>query len=149
MIEISMDDLKDCPRYVGGIIQNVKIKESPDWLKKKLESVGIRSINNLVDISNYVMMEMGQPTHFFDLDKIKNKKILVRRARDGEKITTLDEIERTVNSNVMLITDGESPIAVAGIMGGFDSAINENTKNVLIECAYFNPATIRLSLIHI
>ena len=145
MIEISMDDLKDCPRYVGGIIQNVKIKESPDWLKKKLESVGIRSINNLVDISNYVMMEMGQPTHFFDLDKIKNKKILVRRARDGEKITTLDEIERSVNSNVMLITDGESPIAVAGIMGGFDSAINENTKNVLIECAYFNPATIRKS----
>ena len=145
MIEISMDDLKDCPRYVGGIIQNVKIKESPDWLKKKLESVGIRSINNLVDISNYVMMEMGQPTHFFDLDKIKNKKILVRRARDGEKITTLDEIERSVNNNVMLITDGESPIAVAGIMGGFDSAINENTKNVLIECAYFNPATIRKS----
>ena len=145
MIEISMDDLKDCPRYVGGIIQNVKIKESPDWLKKKLESVGIRSINNLVDISNYVMMEMGQPTHFFDLDKIKNKKILVRRARDGEKITTLDEIERSVNSNVMLITDGESPIAVAGIMGGIDSAINENTKNVLIECAYFNPATIRKS----
>ena len=145
MIEISMDDLKDCPRYVGGIIQNVKIKESPDWLKKKLESVGIRSINNLVDISNYVMMEIGQPTHFFDLDKIKNKKILVRRARDGEKITTLDEIERSVNNNVMLITDGESPIAVAGIMGGFDSAINENTKNVLIECAYFNPATIRKS----
>ena len=145
MIEISMDDLKDCPRYVGGIIQNVKIKESPDWLKKKLESVGIRSINNLVDISNYVMMEMGQPTHFFDLDKIKNKKILVRRARDGEKITTLDEIERSVNNDVMLITDGESPIAVAGIMGGFDSAINENTKNVLIECAYFNPATIRKS----
>ena len=145
MIEISMDDLKDCPRYVGGIIQNVKIKESPDWLKKKLESVGIRSINNLVDISNYVMMEIGQPTHFFDLDKIKNKKILVRRARDGEKITTLDEIERSVNNNVMLITDGESPIAVAGIMGGFDSAINENTKNVLIECAYFNPTTIRKS----
>lgn len=145
MIEISMDDLKDCPRYVGGIIQNVKIKESPDWLKKKLESVGIRSINNLVDISNYVMMEIGQPTHFFDLDKIKNKKILVRRARDGEKITTLDEIERSVNNDVMLITDGESPIAVAGIMGGFDSAINENTKNVLIECAYFNPATIRKS----
>tara|TARA_B100000674_G_scaffold79930_1_gene55530 strand:- start:1653 stop:4043 length:2391 start_codon:yes stop_codon:yes gene_type:complete len=145
MIEISMDDLKDCPRYVGGIIQNVKIKESPDWLKKKLESVGIRSINNLVDISNYVMMEMGQPTHFFDLDKIKNKKILVRRARDGEKITTLDEIERSVNNDVMLITDGESPIAVAGIMGGFDSAINENTKNVLIECAYFNPTTIRKS----
>ena len=145
MIEINMDDIKDCPRYVGGIIQNVKIKESPDWLKKKLESVGIRSINNLVDISNYVMMEMGQPTHFFDLDKIKNKEILVRRARDGAKITTLDEIERSVNSNVMLITDGESPIAVAGIMGGFDSAINENTKNVLIECAYFNPATIRKS----
>ena len=82
----------------------------------------------MVDISKLCNDEMGQPTHFFDLDKIKNKKILVRRARDGEKITTLDEIERSVDSNVMLITDGESPIAVAGIMGGFDSAINENTK---------------------
>ena len=116
---------------------------SPKWLKDRLESIGQRSINNVVDISNYVMMEMGQPTHIFDFDKIGSDKILIRKSTKGESITTLDESKRQLTGRELLITNGQNPIAVAGIMGGLNSAITTETKTVVIESAYFDPPTIR------
>ena len=142
-ISLDFENPNDCPRYVAGVVKNVKVGPSPEWLKYKLESIGQRSINNLVDISNYVMMEMGHPTHIFDYDKLGSREILIRRGKKGEKITTLDEVERKVSPNELLITNGKDPIAIAGIMGGFESAISEGTVNILIESAYFDPPTVR------
>jgi len=142
-IRLKFENENDCPRYIAGIVQNVKVGPSPRWLKDRLESIGQRSINNLVDISNYVMMDIGHPTHIFDYDKLGSKEILIRRGKKGEKINTLDEIERKISPNELLITNGKKPIAIAGIMGGLDSAVNENTSNVLIESAYFEASIVR------
>ena len=142
-ISIKFEDPDDCPRYIAGIVKNVKVGPSPDWLVNRLESIGQRSINNLVDISNFVMMELGQPTHIFDYDKLNSKQILIRRGKKGESLTTLDEIKRNVSPNELLITNGKSPLALAGIMGGLDSAVSEQTKTILIESAYFDAPTIR------
>ncbi len=142
-IRLKFENENDCPRYIAGIVQNVKVSPSPRWLKDRLESIGQRSINNLVDISNYVMMDMGHPTHIFDYDKLGSKEILIRRGKKGEKITTLDEVERKISPNELLITNGKKPIAIAGVIGGLDSAVNENTSNVLIESAYFEAPVIR------
>ena len=142
-IRISFENPDDCPRYIAGIFNNVKVKPSPDWLKSRLESIGQRSINNLVDISNLVLMEMGHPTHIFDYDKLGSKHILIRKGKKGEKITTLDEVERKISPNELLITNGKKPIAIAGIMGGLDTAVSENTSTVLIESAYFDASTVR------
>ena len=144
-ISISIDNAQECRRYIAGIVKNVKVKDSPQWLRSRLESIGQRSINNIVDISNYVMMEMGQPTHIFDYDKIGSKKITIRKSTKGEKITTLDEVERSMSGRELLITNGEEPIAVAGIMGGLNSAVTNSTQTVVIESAYFDPPTIRKS----
>ena len=127
----------------SSIGKNVKVGPSPLWLKDRLESIGQRSINNLVDISNYVMMDIGHPTHIFDYDKLGSKEILIRRGKKGEKITTLDEVERKISQNELLITNGKKPIAIAGVIGGLDSAVNENTSNVLIESAYFEASVVR------
>ena len=145
LLSINTGDHNDCPRYIAGIIKNVEVKQSPDWLKKKLESIGHRSINNLVDISNLVMMEMGQPTHIFDFDKLDSKQILVRRGKNGEKITSLDNISHNLTSENLLITDGKKPIAIAGVMGGISTSVTEKTTSILIESAYFSPTTIRKS----
>ena len=142
-ISISIENPEKCHRYVAGIVENVKVQDSPKWLKDRLESIGQRSINNIVDISNYVMMEMGQPTHIFDFDKIGSNKILIRKSTKGESITTLDETKRQLSGRELLITNGQNPIAVAGIMGGLNSAITTETKTVVIESAYFDPPTIR------
>ncbi|MBT4784087.1 MAG: phenylalanine--tRNA ligase subunit beta, partial [Candidatus Marinimicrobia bacterium] len=117
MIDISFENPDDCPRYIAGIVKNVKVGPSPDWLKLKLESTGQRSINNVVDISNLVLLEMGQPSHIFDYDKLDSKKILIRRANKNEKIKTLDEESRVLSATNLLITNGKKPIAIAGIMG--------------------------------
>ena len=114
-------------------------------MQERLIAVGQRPINNLVDISNYILMEIGQPTHIFDWDKINNKEILVRRASKNETITTLDQNSVKLNENHLLITDGKKPIAIAGVMGGFDSAVSDETQTVFIESAYFDPITIRKS----
>ena len=143
MDRLKIENENDCPRYIAGIVQNVKVGPSPRWLKDRLESIGQRSINNLVDISNYVMMDIGHPTHIFDYDKLGSKEILIRRGKKGEKINTLDEMERKISPNELLITNGKKPIAIAGIMGGLDSAVNENTSNVLIESAYFEASIVR------
>ena len=132
----------DCPKYLLGYAKDVKIKESPEWMRARLIASGIRPINNVVDITNYVLMEMGQPLHSFDADKLGNK-ILVRNAKDNETIKTLDDVERNLTSDDIVITDGVNPICVAGVMGGASTEVTENTVNVALEAAYFNPLKIR------
>lgn len=132
-----------CNRYYTRVIKDVKIKESPLWLQTRLMEAGVRPINNIVDITNYVMLEFGQPLHAFDLKKLKHNKIVVRTAKEGEKIVTLDNVERNLNNTHLLITDGEEPIGIAGVMGGLDSEITEDTEIVLLESANFNDKSIR------
>lgn len=133
----------DCPRYCARMVKNVKVKESPQWLKNYLINVGIRPINNVVDVSNFVMLEMGQPLHTFDARLIEGGKIIVKNADDGEKFITLDGKERVLDSSMLMICDAKKKIAIAGVMGGANSEISENTKDVIIESAYFNPKSIR------
>ena len=140
-VEIENSDLSK--RYVARIIRNVTVKESPAWLKERVESIGIRSINNIVDASNFVMMEMNQPNHTFDFDKIVGGKISVRSARENEKLITLDEEERDLATDDIVISDAEKVVALGGVMGGQNSQITENTKNILLEVAHFNPINIR------
>jgi phenylalanyl-tRNA synthetase beta chain len=140
-VTIGAPDL--CPRYAARVIQGVKVAESPAWLRQRLESVGIGVINNIVDVTNFVLMEYGQPLHAFDYHKLAENRIVVRRARDNEQITTLDEVARELTSDMLVIADAEKPVALAGIMGGYDSEITETTCDVLLESAYFNPLSIR------
>lgn len=131
-----------CPYYTAKMVRNVKVSESPDFIKKRLQSVGIRSINNVVDISNYVMLEYGQPLHFFDKKKLGNH-ILVRCAENDEKITTLDSNERILKENDIVITDGEKSVCIAGVMGGENTEVDQDTTEILIEAAIFDPVSIR------
>jgi len=140
-VEVLAKDL--CPRYCGRMIKGIKIAESPLWLKWKMKLLGIRPINNIVDITNYILMETGQPLHAFDSDLIQGKKIIVRRNNPGETIQTLDDIERQLPDNALMIADAKGAIALAGIMGGKYSEISEKTKNVFLESAYFNPVNNR------
>ncbi len=140
---VTIQDSDLCHRFTARIIRNVKIGASPDWLKQRLEAVGERSINNVADITNFVMHELGQPMHSFDLSKLKENRIVIRRARNGETIKTLDEVERKLDDSMLVIADAEKPAALGGIMGGFDSGINEATTNVLLEVAYFKRENIR------
>lgn len=132
-----------CPRYVAKIILGVEVKESPEWLKKKLKNIGLRPINNVVDVTNFVLHEIGQPLHAFDLDKLAGQKIIVRNASEGEKFITLDSKERILSKSDLMICDGEKAVAIAGVMGGENSEVTSSTKNILIESAYFNPSSIR------
>jgi phenylalanyl-tRNA synthetase beta chain len=126
----------------GEDIEEVKIGPSPQWMKNRLEKVGIRSISNVVDVTNYVMMEYGQPLHAFDFELLEEGRIVVRRARQGEEFVTLDGVKRALDEEMLMICDGVKPVAIAGIMGGLNSEIKENTKRVLLESAYFNPRGI-------
>jgi len=141
--EVIIEDYEGCPRYVARLVEDIKLGQSPDWMRNRLEASGIRAIVNVVDITNYVMLEMGQPLHAFDFDLLRGQKIVVRRAKQGEKFTTLDGIERVLGSEILLICDGEGPVAIAGIMGGANSEVNEHTRNILIESAFFDPKVIR------
>jgi len=140
-VEIKDQDL--CPRYAARLVRGVKIGPSPEWLVKRLETIGQRSINNVADVTNYVLHELGQPLHGFDLHKLAGPRIVVRRARRGEKLKTLDGVERELTSEMLVIADAEKPVAVAGIMGGEESEISVTTTDVLIESAYFNPDSVR------
>ena len=131
-----------CPYYLAKMVKDVVIKESPEFIKKRLIAAGMRPINNVVDISNYVMLEYGQPMHFFDYDKLGNK-IVVRDAKDSEQITTLDEKERMLTTNDIVITDGEKPVCIAGVMGGLNTEVDNETKSILIESAIFDATSIR------
>ena len=134
---------ENCPLYTAAVVRNVKIAPSPDWLKRDLEAVGLRPINNVVDITNFVMMEYGQPLHAFDANDITTKSIVVRTAKDGEKIKTLDGKEHTLCENNTLICNGETPVALAGVMGGENSEVKDTTCDVILESAYFNPGNVR------
>jgi len=142
-IDIQIESPEKCNRYVGKMVKGVDIEASPNWLQNRLKAIGIRPVNNIVDITNYVMFELGQPLHAFDADTIKGNKIIVKDF-DGEiKFETLDHIERTCSAGTLFICDAEEPVAIAGVMGGVDSEVSDSTINVLIESAYFNPADIR------
>src|SRR5690348_16013668 len=140
---VKVEDPDLCHRFTARIIKNVRIGPSPDWLVKRLEAIGERAINNVADTTNYVMHELGQPMHSFDLDKLAENRIVVRRAKAGEQITTLDEVGRTLDDSMLAICDAEKPVAVAGVMGGLESAISDSTANVLLEVAYFKRESIR------
>ena len=140
-IEILDPDL--CPRYAARVIRGVRVGPSPKWLADRLESIGQRPVNNIADITNYVMFEMNQPTHAFDLNLLHGRRIIVRRPQPGEQITTLDGFARELASEMLVIADADRAVAVAGVMGGADTEISEQTRDVLIESAYFNPASIR------
>lgn len=140
-VEIKDPDL--CPRYSARLVRGVKIGPSPDWLVKSLEAIGQRPINNVADVTNYVLHELGQPLHAFDFDKLQGKRIVVRRALPDEKLKTLDGVERALTTDMLVIADAEHAVALAGIMGGEDSEISETTVDVLIESAYFDPDSVR------
>jgi len=142
-ISVSIADPDLCGRYCGRFISGVKIGPSPDWLKQRLESVGIRSINNVADVTNYVLMELGQPLHAFDAESLHGHEIIVRRAEIGERITTLDGIERTLTPSTLVIADAQRAVALAGIMGGAETEISGKTTNVFLESAHFAPQSIR------
>lgn len=148
LVAVRIEDAELCPRYTARVVKGVKIGPSPDWLRSTLEKVGIRSINNVVDVTNFVMLEIGQSLHAFDYHLIAKGKdgkpaIVVRRAGGSEKFKTLDNVERTLSSDMLLIADEQKGIALAGVMGGQNTEINDSTKDVLIESAYFNPTNIR------
>lgn len=141
--DIAILDKELCPRYSSRIIKGVQIKESPDWLKEALEKYGVRPINNVVDITNYAMLELGQPMHAFDYHKLEGKKIIVRKANPQEKIKTLDDKEHTLQSSMLVIADEKRAVALAGVMGGANSEVDENTQDLLLEAAYFAPHSVR------
>ena len=140
-VDIKAPDL--CYRYIARVVKNVKIGRSPEWMVRRLKACGVRSINNIVDITNYVMLEMGQPMHAFDINSINGKHIIVRRANKGEKITTLDENERELDENDLVIADESKPVAIAGVMGGLNSEIEKDTETVVFESAVFYGGTVR------
>ncbi len=140
---VTIDDEELCPRYAGRILVEAEVGESPAWMKARLHAAGVRAINNVVDITNYVLIETGHPLHAFDLDTLTEKRIIVRRAEDGESIRTLDGVERKLDRDVLIIADAKRPVAVAGIMGGEDTEVGESTQNIFLESAVFNPRFIR------
>jgi phenylalanyl-tRNA synthetase beta chain len=139
---VAIADPDLCPRYCASLITDVKVGPSPHWMQQRLLACGMRPINNIVDVTNYVMMEYGQPLHAFDFEKIREKRIIIRRARN-EFTTTLDSVARDLSSDMLVIADGQGPVAIAGVMGGTDSEVTEDTTSVLIESANFNPVSIR------
>lgn len=140
---IEIEDEINCPRYSSLVLRNVEIKESPDWLKNYISKIGLRPINNVVDITNYVMYETGQPLHAFDLDLLAGKKIIVKSTKAESIFKTLDSKQRNLPTGTLMICDAEKPVAIAGVMGGENSEVSSSTKNILIESAYFNPTSIR------
>jgi phenylalanyl-tRNA synthetase beta chain len=142
-LSIEIKEPKACPRYTSRVVKNVKVEESPEWMKKSLYFMDSRPISNIVDITNYMMFNYGHPLHVFDYDLLEGHKIIVRYAKNGEKIEALNGETYDLNENVLVIADEKEPIAIAGVIGGSKKSINENTKNVVIECAYFDPVIIR------
>ena len=142
-VSVEVKDEVACPRYSGVTIRNVEVKESPEWLKKLLTAVGQRPINNIVDITNFILLGIGQPLHCFDLSKVEGEKIVVRTCEAGTKFTTLDGVERTLHEKDLMICDARKPMCIAGVFGGLDSGVTESTTDVFIESAYFHPTSIR------
>ena len=142
-VPIDVQDPSAAPRYCGITLKGVKVGPSPEWLRKRLLAIGLRPIDNVVDVSNFILWELGQPLHTFDADKISGGKVIVRRAKDAEKIVTLDEVERKLSPEDIVIANADGPMCIAGVFGGIDSGVTESTTNVFIESAYFDPGSIR------
>ncbi len=143
LTRVTIEDPELCPRYAARVIRGVKIGPSPTWLQRRLEAIGVGTINNIVDITNYVLMEYGHPLHAFDYHRLAENRIVVRRAKPGETLKTIDAEERELTPDMLVIADAENPVALAGVMGGFDSEITDQTVDVLLESAYFHPPSIR------
>lgn len=143
-VAVNVKDSNDCPRYTAKVITGVKVGSSPRWMQEKLEACGLQSINNIVDITNYVMLETGQPLHAFDADKL-GKKIIIRRAKKGEKMKALDDKEYRLDKDVLVVANTKEPVAVAGIKGGENTGIDKKTKNIVIEAGNWNPVLTRLA----
>jgi phenylalanyl-tRNA synthetase beta chain len=143
LVPVEIESATDCGRYVGRALHGVRIGPSPDWMQKRLEQAGLHPINNVVDISNYVMLETGQPLHAFDLERLSGPRIVVRRARKGENLRTLDGVERRLDPSILVIADAKGAVALAGIMGGDATAVRDSTRALLLEAAYFDPAVVR------
>ena len=142
-VECVIKDKDLCPRYTARIITDVKVKPAGRKITDRLTALGMRPVNNIVDVTNYCLMELGQPLHAFDLDKLEGGKVIIRRAKKGEKITTIDGVERELGTDMLVIADAKKPVAVAGVMGGLDTEVSPSTKNILLESAYFDPLSVR------
>lgn len=148
-ITIEVENTEDCPNYCGIEISNLKVEDSPEWLKNRLKSIGLEPINNVVDVTNYILHDLGQPLHAFDLAKIAGNKVIVKNVAEGTAFKTLDEVERKLKSTDLMICDAEKPMCIAGVFGGLDSGVSETTTSIFLESAYFAPASVRKSsLIH-
>jgi phenylalanyl-tRNA synthetase beta chain len=143
VVPVTLENAEDCSRYIGRVIRNVTVAESPDWLKQRLLSMGSEPINNIVDITNFVLFETGQPLHAFDLDKVRGAEIIVRRARNGETLKTLDGGDHKLDPDILVIADAEGPMAIAGVMGGLRSMVQQETRSLLLEAAWFRPKLVR------
>ena len=141
--EVIVENRIDCPRYTGITISDVKIAESPEWLKTRLRAIGLNPISNVVDITNFVQHEIGQPLHAFDADKITGRKVIIRNLPDKTKFVTLDEVERKLSSRDLMICNTEEGMCIAGVFGGKNSGVTSATKNIFLESAHFNPVSIR------
>jgi phenylalanyl-tRNA synthetase beta chain len=142
-VSVAIEDVEGCPRYVAAVIRGVRVGPSPEWLQARLRAVGARPINNVVDATNYVLHEINQPMHAFDLARLRGNRVVVRRARAGEPLTTLDGVQRTLTPDMTAICDAEGPVGVAGVMGGANSQVGDGTTDIFLECAYFDPARVR------
>ena len=142
-IEVKVENSEACPHYAGVTVKGVTVKESPEWLQNRLKVIGLRPINNVVDVTNYILHGVGQPLHSFDADKVKGNKVVVRSAKEGSKFVTLDGVERTLTDRDLMICNVEEPMCIAGVFGGLDSGVTEQTKNVFLESATFHPTWIR------
>ncbi len=142
-VSVHVDDEAGCPRYMGAVVRGVRVGPSPEWLATRLRAVGLRPINNIVDATNYVLFELGQPLHAFDLAKLRGGQVRIRRARDGETLTTLDGTERSLAATDLVIADAEGAVAIAGVMGGANSEVDDSTTDIFLECALFEPKTVR------
>ncbi len=143
LASLAIDDPDLCPHYTARVVRGVTVGPSPAWMQRRLRAVGLRPINNVVDVTNYVLMEMGQPLHAFDLDTLHGRQVNVRRARPGEKLTTLDGRDHPLTADMLVIADAARPVALAGVMGGRDTEVTAGTVNVLLESARFDPLSVR------
>jgi phenylalanyl-tRNA synthetase beta chain len=142
-LRVALDDSEGCPRFAARVVRGVRIGPSPEWLRSRLESIGLRSINNVVDVTNFVLWELGQPLHAYDLEKLAGGALVARRAREGERLTTLDGQERELAPEILVIADAERPVGLGGVMGGLDSEVTEATRDVAIEGAHFDRRRVR------
>jgi len=136
-VQVSVEDPTLCPCYTAQVIRNITIEPSPEWMQKRLNCIGLKPVNNIVDITNYIMMETGQPLHAFDFDKLTGERITVRRAESGEEIVAINGARRVLFHDMLVIADEKKPVAIAGIMGGEDTEVTDSTQNILLECAHF------------